>query len=399
MIIKTRIEALDHQGRGLTHHDGKVVFVPNALPGELVEIKIIDDKKNYAVAKVVKYLEKVSERVEPNCPYYAKCGGCHLSHFSSESQINYKKETLTNVIKKYAEIEIEAEVITGQKDYGYRNKITLKIENYVWGYYALGAHKLVKINECLIAKGAINKILEQRALFKIKNGEIVIRVNYNDEIMISITTKDEVHIETESLTKNSKIVGIIVNDKIYYGEDNFMEIINKIIYQVNYQAFFQVNSAILEKVFELLNNKRYGHVLDLYCGVGTLGLAVKKEKLYGIEISASAIKNALFNSKMNKQNNLYILGDSAKIKELDAKIDTVIIDPPRGGIDKTTIDHLMAMKAEEIIYMSCNPLTLARDLNILKTQYQLEKVYLLDMFPQTYHMETLVILANKTKNY
>lgn len=395
MTIKTKIEALDHQGRGIAHLDGKIIFIPNALPDEEVQIKITGDKKNYALGEVTNYEKQSDKRVIPACPYYDKCGGCHLSHLADPEQVLFKKDTLINIFKKYVGLEINPEVIKPTQVSGYRNKITLKIIKGKWGYYSANSHQFIPIQKCLLAKPAINNIIANQKLFKINNGEIVIRVNYKNELLISINTKDKNEIDPDELIKDQEIIGIIINDQLFYGKDHFEEVIDQNIYQVSYDSFFQVNLNILKEVFKILNNDNYASVLDLYCGVGTLGIAMNKDKLYGIEISASSIQNALINNELNRQNNLYILGDSTKIKEINDQLDTVIIDPPRSGINKETLDHIIKKQPTKIIYMSCDPMTLARDLKFLHDEYQLNQIYLLDMFPQTYHLETICFLIKK----
>jgi len=397
MVIKTRVEKLDHQGRGIALHNGKVIFIPNSLPDEEVEIKIIKDKKNYAIGEVINYLNKSNKRINPKCPYYSLCGGCHLSHMNYDDQLEYKNETLVNIIKKYANLDIILEVINSEKEYGYRNKITLKIVDNKWGYYQEASHQFISIESCILAKDSINQIIKKQALFNIKNGEIIIRSNYNDEIIISIQTKNKIEIKLEELTNSNKIIGIILNDKLFYGQEYFIEKLGNVSFQVSYDNFFQINLDILSKVFSILNKKTYGSVIDLYCGVGSLGIAINKQKLYGIEITNNSIKNAKINNKLNDQYNIYINGDSSKIKEIKGDVDTIIVDPPRSGINKETLKHILAKEPNEIIYMSCNPVSLARDLNSLKINYQIKETFLLDMFPQTYHIECLMIMTKKEK--
>lgn len=392
MSINVKIDSLDHQGRGIAHHNGKVIFIPNTIPGEEAEIELIIEKKNYSIGKVIKYNVYSINRNKVKCPYYLNCGGCNISHFFYDKQIEFKTNNLINILSKYGNLNINPKIIELNNVFYYRNKITLKILNYKWGYYKEETHEFIEIKHCMIAKDSINKIIDNKKLFNIKDGEILIRSNYNDELLISINSNRNYEIDISNLRKENKIVGIIVNDKIVHGEDFFMEKINNYFFKVNYKSFFQINLNILEKVFEILGQKKYKTIIDLYCGVGTLGIPVKKEKLFGIEISSS-VKDALYNAKLNKQsNNFYILGNAAKIKEIKDIIDMIIIDPPRKGSDIETLDYIIKSNSKELIYMSCNPVTLARDLNILKNHYKINDIYLLDMFPQTYHIETIVML-------
>lgn len=392
-----KIESLDHQGRGITYSNGKVVFVENALPTEEVLIKVLEDKKKYSNAIVTKYNSYSKERIDVKCPYYDICGGCNISHLNYENQLKFKEDKLKNILLKYSNLNVSPKVIKSDNEFYYRNKISLKINDNKWGYYKENTHNHIEINHCMISKESINKILKFKNLFNIKNGEITIRSNYNDEILINIETDSKYEIDINKLKKDNKIAGIIANDEVIYNQDFFFEKIDEYLFKVNYKSFFQVNFNILDKVFELIKQKEYQNIIDLYCGVGTLGIPIKKEKLYGIEITPS-INDAVYNCRLNKQkNNSYILGDSSKIKEIEDDIDLIVVDPPRKGIDNKTLDHIIAKKVSNIIYMSCDPITLSRDLNMLKEHYEIKSVYLFDMFPQTYHIETVVFMERIVK--
>ncbi len=398
MNIKTKITNLDHQGRGIARIEGKVVFIPNALPDEEVEIEIITTKKNYTIGKVIKYHSLSSLRKEVKCPYYNECGGCDISHLFYNEQIILKKDNLKNILNKYADINIDPDIVASDVEFYYRNKITLKIENGKWGYYRYNSNKLVAIDNCMLVKDSINKIIENKNLFDIKNGEIIIRSNYDDEILINIKIESKLDIDLEILNKKFKIKGIIVNEQIFFGEDYFIEKVGNYLFKVNINSFFQINLNILEKVFKIIGNDQFKNVVDLYCGVGTLGIALNKEKLFGIEVVSASITDAIENTKINKQfNNNYIVGDSSKISEINDRIDLIVIDPPRAGIDSITMNNLIELKANNIIYMSCDSLTLARDLNVLKDKYNVNKIFLLDMFPQTSHVESVVLITRKDR--
>lgn len=396
--MNIRIEKYDHEGRGIGLYNKKIVFIPNTIIGEVVDAHIIEEKKNYAIGKVQEYLTKSSKRIEPKCPYYNECGGCNYQHLSFLEELKIKQDTLKNILLRYANINKDIKLIRSSNEYNYRNKITLKIQNGEFGYYTRETHKFVKINKCLLAKDSINNIiLNKDDYFKIKNGEIIIRSNYNDEIIINIKSDDKVIVNVDKLIVDNKISGIILNNKHIYGEEFYIEKVNEYIFKVNINSFFQVNLDILSKLFKLLSTSKYHNVIDLYCGVGTLGIALKKDKLFGIEVIEEAIKDATTNGKMNKQNNEYFLSDSAKISEINEKIDAIIIDPPRSGLNKETMINLLKFKSKTIIYMSCNPITLARDLSVLTNDYRVDEIYMLDMFPRTKHVECVSVLSRKDK--
>ena len=395
MNIKLTINNLDHTGNGISKIDNKVIFIPNTLPNEEVIVSITKDKKSYYEGKVTNYIKKSPLRINPLCPYYNLCGGCQYGHINIDEEEKIKTNIVKEIISKYAHLDINPIFINSKNEYNYRNKVELKINNYKWGYYNNNSHTFVNINNCLLAKKSINNIINNQNIFHIKNGEIIIRSNYNDEIIIKINTNDKYQIDLDTLTKNNKIIGLIINDKIIYGEDFYYERIGGYLFKVNINSFFQINLNILKEIFNILREDNYGHVVDLYCGVGTLGISIQKDKLYGIEIVHSAIKDAIKNSTLNNQNNYYLLGDSSKIKEIKDKIDTIIIDPPRSGLNKETLDNIININPAKIIYMSCNPITLARDLYSFKDLYNVKDFYILNMFPKTKHIECLCILNRK----
>lgn len=395
--MKVVVEKLDNLGQGITHINKKIVFIKNVLPKEEVDIKIVADKKKYQKAEVIKIITKSNERQDNICPYHKNCGGCNLGHLKNESALKYKSEKLKEIILKNTNKLVEPIIIKSDKQYNYRNKITLKIENYNWGYYSLESHNFIPINKCLLAKDAINNIIENQNLFKIKNGEIVIRCNDKNEILLYIKTQDKYNINVNDINKLN-IIGVVVNDKLIYGQNYFYHEINSIKYKISYNSFFQINDYICSQIFNILNEQNLGeNLLDLYCGVGTLGLSVCNniKRLYGIEIIENAIIDAKVNAKENNINNAtYFAGKvEDNINNIKDKIDTIIVDPPRKGLNN--IEEILTFNANNIIYISCDPITLGRDLKLLTQYYNIEKTYMLDMFPNTYHNESLIILKRK----
>ena len=396
--MEVKIEKLDNLGQGIAHINEKVCFIKNALPEEIVDIEIISDKKKYQKAEVRKYIEISKDRKDNICPYSKNCGGCSLGHLKYEKSLEYKNEKLKEIIYKSTKQKYEPTMIKCNQEYNYRNKITLKIVDYKWGYYNLESHNFVPINKCLLAHNSINKIVENQEVFHIKSGEIIMRTNDINEILIAIKTDEAYSIDFEKIN-NLNIVGIVVNDKTIYGNSYFYHSINNIKYKISYNSFFQVNDYICGKIFNILNEIDLGKtLLDLYCGVGTLGLSVAKKltKIYGIEIINNAIVDAKLNAEINNiKNTKYLVGKvENNIKNINDKIDTIILDPPRKGL--SNIEEIIDFKAKNLIYISCDPVTLGRDLKVLTNYYDIKKVYALDMFPQTYHVESLIIL-NKSR--
>ena len=392
------IEKMDHMGSGIGFIDGKTVFVSKTIPGDKVIFEVIKETKNYIKARPKKFIERSKNALSAFCPYYYKCGGCHLQNYSYEETLDYKKERVKNILNR-ANINADIEVIKNENDKNYRNKIELKVNDGIIGFYEEGSHDIIEIDNCMITKGCINSFIDDIKKMNIQNGDVTIRCNYNDELLVSIKTNDEIVLNKEDYP-NKKVVGIILNDKCIYGDNKFIDIINDTFFEVAYDAFFQVNPYINSKLFKIINENVQGkNVLDLYSGVGTLSIVASKNasKVYGIEVVPNAIVNALKNAKMNKCNNIdFILGKvEDKIHLIKDKIDTVIIDPPRKGLDQKTISKILEIKPESIVYISCETQKLSEDLKSFIDSYNIEKIYILDMFSYTYHCESVCILERR----
>ena len=395
--MEVKIEKLDDFGRGICYIDNKVTFVPNTIPNDLVEIKITKEFKNYNEGKLINILIPSKKRIEPKCPYFSKCGGCVLQNMNYKDTLKYKKEKVINIFKKN-KLEINPIVIENANYYNYRNKISLKVIDKKIGYYEPKSHSIVEIDSCLVASNSINKTIQSIKKMNIINGLVTIRCNKNDEILIIIESKDKLNIDVDSIKENIKLVGIVINNKLFYGEDFLYENINGMFYKISYDSFFQVNPYIASKIFNIIkeNIKPNETVLDIYSGVGTLSLTASTvaKKVIGIEIVENAVLNAIHNAKINKINNVdFLLNDATKaITKLNLSFDKVIVDPPRAGLTKTVIDTIKKIKPKEIIYVSCDPQTLVRDIKLLSDLYTINKFYIADMFSFSYHVESVCIL-------
>ncbi len=393
---KVRIERYDNQGQGIGYINNKIIFIPNALIGELIETEIIEDKKNYFVGKNINIIEKSLDRIDPVCPYFYECGGCSLQNMSYQNNKEYKINKIKNLFERNNINYNKINFIENKNEYNYRNKIELKMENGKIGFYQNNTHDLVEINECMITKSCINKVIPYLLKSGLNNAKITIRANYNDELLLIIDTED--NFNYEEIITNNKIAGIIVNGITIHNDPFFMEIINNMMFRVSYNAFFQVNNYICSELFNIIENniKKDSIVADLYCGVGTLSIveANKAKKVYGIEIVENAIKDALFNAKINHKDNIYFnLGSVPNIlPKIKDKLDIIVVDPPRAGLDKKTLNTILEYKPNKILYTSCDPLTLVRDLNELKKEYEIKELNLLDMFSYTYHVECVCVM-------
>lgn len=397
--MKVVIDRFDDLGRGIAYVGEKITFIPNTIPGDTVDITITKETKKYNIAKVDKYLKLSSRRVKPKCPYFDICGGCTLQSISYEDTINYKYNKVKNLFKK-SDIEINPEIIRNPSPYNYRNKISLKVVDKRTGFYEESTHNIVEINECIIASPAINKTISLISEFNIINGNITIRSNKNNEILIILESSDKLNIDINYLKSQIKLVGIVINNETFYGDNFLIENNNDYFYKISYDSFFQVNPYVASILFNEVSKRinEEDTVLDLYCGVGTLSLnATCAKEVIGVEIVENAILNAIFNAHINKIDNVkFILNDSTKaVSKLNKKFTKVIVDPPRSGLTKTIIDNILSINPEEIIYVSCDPATLVRDVLLFIDKYNIKKAIIFDMFSYTYHVETMIVLKRK----
>lgn len=392
--MKVEIVKLDDFGRGICFVNNKVTFVPNTIPGDIVNIKIVKENKKYNEAILIDLVKSSSKRIDAPCPYFGICGGCTLQTLSYEKGVDYKKEKVINYFKKIGLI-INPSLITNDTPYNYRNKITLKVVNGVVGYYKLNSHSVVEVNNCILAEECINDVISIVCGMGIINGEVIIRSNYKSEILIIINSKDKIN--TTNISNNIK--GIILNDKVIYGNDYFYEEINNIKYKVSYKAFFQVNRSVASKMFKLVEDFTNNDdcVLDLYSGVGTLGLSASKKakNVLGVEINKDAVKDANENTVINKLNNAkFIYSDASNIKNIDVAFNKLIVDPPRAGLSREVIDFIKFKLPDEIMYISCDYHTQARDLKLLDS-YEIIDSYVCDLFSYTYHVECICFLRKR----
>ncbi len=400
MVVMMRlvIERMDHQGRGIAFFDGKITFVINGLIGEKVEADIIEEhaKYNLAIAKVI--IKVSSKRVASDCPYFIACGGCSLRNMKYEDTLEYKEKRVKNILDLNKIMYPEIRIVANQEPNNYRDKVTFKIRDGQIGFFKENSHDLCEVENCLLASGEINRVLKVLPKLKINKGEVVVRVNDNQEVLIVINTENKINFD-ENFFENVKLCGVVVNNKTIYGENFLIERMHNCLFKVSYDAFFQVNHYITQKLWDMVQEQINldDVVLDLYSGVGTLSIiAAKKAKtVYSIEVVKNAVLDTIFNCKINNVTNVKsFLG---KVKDLVAKIDenfdVVIVDPPRSGLEKETLQVIMDSNIKKIIYISCDTLTLARDLKVLQEKYVLKELNLLDMFSYTYHVECVCVLT------
>lgn len=403
--MQVLIEKFDHQGRGITHVNGKVAFVKNALPGEVVDIVIDHENRKIIEASVIDYIKKSDNRIDAICPYYNVCGGCDLQHISFNDELDYKYNKLCEIFKKYSGFDesILKKVIYFDK-LNYRNKATFHVNGNI-GYYGRKNNDIVSIDKCLIVNDNINLILD--VLKKLDLSciyEVVIRCSFNiSDRMVVLKVNGKIDNKYFIDNLSSVCDTIVVYDKEYktiYGEGFIFEVIGDYKYKISPDSFFQVNSYVCkllyDKVLEYLNPSKSDNVLDLYCGAGTIGIYVSRfvNRVFGVEINKDAINDANFNKKINNITNIDFKCLNANLVDYEG-YNKVIVDPPRSGLDDKTVNYLLNGNFDSIVYVSCDPVTLARDLNILKEKYNVLEITPVNMFERTYHCESVCVLERR----
>ena len=439
-----------YEGEGIAKVDGYPVFIKDALIGEKVKAKIVKVKKNYAYGRLEEIIEESKDRVEPQCKYIKRCGGCSIQHMNYKKQLDFKYGRVKDCLSKIANLNDELVNYPLGMDlnpYRYRNKVQLPVGmidgEIVIGFYAERSHNIINIDECIIQDkvadtvAAITKdwMKENNILPAFNNGlynknglirHIMIRKGFktNEVMVVLVATKENIpHIdkfinkindnikEVKSiiLNVNSKDTNVILGSKCItlYGSDIIHDYIGEFKFKISPLSFFQVNPVQTEvlygKTLEYADLNGDEIVFDAYCGTGTISLflSAKAKKVYGVEIIEDAIINARENAKLNNVNNAeFFVGKSEEVIPdlIDKGIipDVIVVDPPRKGCDIKLLDAIDKVSPKRIVYVSCDPSTLARDLKILNEyNYEVKEIQPVDMFPQTKHIENVCWLSKK----
>ena len=399
------IDRLDHQGRGIGYINGKIVFVKNALPGESVNVKIVRENKKFYEGVVIDFYSQSSDRVNVDCPYYNDCGGCDIMHMSYDFQHVYKINKVRDIIRKFVHSDFVIDDIGYDNQFYYRNKATFHVKKGI-GYFKEKTYDLISIDKCMISSNEINSVLDILKKMDLNNVcQVVVRSSYYDKsvmVIFSVEGKVDEGYIIDSLKDNVSSI-FIKSDKykLIYGKEYITDMIGDKKFIISPDSFFQVNTVMAYKLYskvkEYAGNLDDCNVLDLYCGTGTIGLFVGGKSLVGVEINESAIHDANINKDLNGISNVkFYCGDSGKVlKRLDKNFDVVIVDPPRSGLSLLSINEVIGVGAKRVVYVSCDPVTLARDLNIFKEYYDIKEISLFDMFPNTHHVESVCLLEKK----
>ena len=421
-------------GEGIGYDHGVPVFIPGALMHETVDVKITQEKEKYKTAKLIRVIRKSKDRVEPECRYCDSCRACTLMHLKYERQLNYKKQTLKQALKKYADIDMPVSIIKNDNIYHYRNKFKLPFGmekgKIVTGMYESERGRFVPIEDCIIHEEVLEKVRKQildiMNKYKLKaynertregyrslimrtfNNKIalvfVVGDNTDLEPMLSDLTRiEEVSSIYYSVNTNKKYINALENDLVHvFGKNCLNARINGLKLVFTPKSFFQLNTRQAEVLYDeavSLIDENDEEVLEAYCGVGVMSLmaARKAKHVTGVEIVPDAIDNAKKNARYNKIDNVdFVVGDSGSVMEEISKekqLDCLIVDPPRTGLDEKMINSILNSNAKKLIYVSCNPSTLAKNLNVLKEYYNIESIRAIDVFSNTEHVESIVYLV------
>lgn len=445
-VIDVEILDLSHQGQGVAKVDGLVFFVDNALPGEKIRMRVLKVKKKIGYGKVEDYLEVSPDRVTDLDASYLRTGIADLGHFSYEKQLEFKRKQVVNNLSKIAGLtNIEVLPTIGMDHpYAYRNKAQVPVRRVngqlETGFFRKNSHDLIPIEDFYIQDKKIDKlILFVRDLLrrfdikpydeKVQTGLIrnlvVRRGHYSGELMLVLVTTRPKIFRIEQLIQQitqafPEVVSIIqnINDKntnvvfgpefrTLYGKDTISDSLLGKIYRISAQSFYQVNTLMAEKLYQTAIDfaelTKEDVVLDAYSGIGTIGLSVAKQvkQVYGVEVVEKAVEDAMENARANGVSNAdYVCAPAEKAmaawSKAGIKPSAILVDPPRKGLTESFIKASAAMQPKKITYISCNPATMARDIKLYEELgFKLTKVQPVDLFPQTHHVETVVLMSRK----
>lgn len=410
-IYESEVLFLENEGAGVCKVKGITVFVPKTLVGEKIRFRITEIKKNYARGKLIEIISSSPDRTESLCPYYEECGGCDLRHQSDNKNLEFKRQKVQTAVSKIGKIDIKVEkIIPSFKNENYRNKASFKVEEDRIGFYGSGTYQLVDINYCRLLEEEINNALSiiRKYLKENENNikEVTIKHgNAMNELLIDIysTNKKDEKIKDYLISNVVNLKTIVFNGRIVYGNGYISQISNGLMFNCSADSFFQVNGVTAEKLYEIAIKEaklsKNDVVLDLYSGTGTISSIVSSyvKKVIGIEIVEDAVLDSNCNIRINNISNVkFICGDAAKeISKIKEQIDVIFVDPPRKGINRDAIAIMKKLSPKKIIYISCNPVTMARDLSYLSNMYDAKKIIPVDMFPKTNHVECVCVLKLK----
>lgn len=441
-ITTLEITDITPEGYGVGRQDGKVYFVADTAIGDICECIVLKELKSHAFAKLINVITPSASRIDPDCLVCKQCGGCVYRHISYESELDVKRNTVKQAFSRIAKMNIKVNPTVCDKPERYRNKVQYPFaqgkNGAVFGYYARRSHRIVEHKSCPLQDAVFTEIaayiakLSDKLCIPAYNEEsgkgvirhAVMRKNRKNNILLCLVVAEKhrnLTLLAETVAgKYKEITGIHINvnkrrDNVIFGDETYRVLGAETLtdtlcgktFELSPRAFYQVNAVMAEKLYShaaslAVTEKANAVILDLYCGAGTIGLCVarKGDKLCGVEIIDAAIENAKINAQLNgrnEKNTLFVCGDASvgveQCRKKFGKPDIIIVDPPRKGLDKAVIETAVKANPEKIVYISCDPATLARDCAIFAEMgYITREATPFDLFPRTGHVETVVLL-------
>jgi 23S rRNA (uracil1939-C5)-methyltransferase len=441
--VEIVIEDVSHEGNGVGRYEGYTLFVPGALPGERIKAKATKLKKQFGYARLMEIMEPAPSRTEPLCPLYKRCGGCTLQHMDYEAQLLFKRKLVEDNLRRIGKIEnvLVHPTLGMENPWRYRNKAQVPIGEeeggLIGGFYAQRSHEIINMEACLIQHEKSDEVVARVKEIAGKYGvrayneethsgllrHVVTKIGFaTGQVMIVLITNGEMIPNREAFVEelareitgvtsivqniNTKKTNVIFGDvtRVLWGEEYIYDTIGDIKFAISARSFYQVNPVQTERLYgkalEYAALTGEENVIDAYCGIGTISLflAQKAKRVFGVEIVPDAIEDAKRNASLNGIDNVtFAVGEAETVipqwYEEGNAADVIVVDPPRKGCDEKLLETIIAMKPERVVYVSCNPSTLARDLRILEDGgYKTVEVQPVDMFPHTNHVESVAWL-------
>ena len=442
------VEIIDngYEGEGIAKINDFTIFIPGAIEGERCKILIVKVNKTFAFGKLIEVTQKSNNRVQADCSTYKRCGGCSLRHIKYEETLNIKRENVQNLVNKSLNKSITVNKVIGMESpFYYRNKLQYPVGKNkngepIMGVFANRTHEIIPVENCLIQNREA-EMFAKRVFEFIKDNEISIYdentrtgairhiivkigVKTNEIMCIVVTNKSKFEREQELVEAiagefhnvktiikniNNKNTNVILGQKnvVLYGDGFIYDKLGEYTFKISANSFYQTNpiqtETLYNRAIEFAKLNKEDVLCDLYCGIGTIGIFASKKvkKVYGIEIVEEAVDAAKENAEINNVDNIeFIAGDVEKaFKELievrRVQPTVVIVDPPRRGLDTTTIGKILELEVERVVYVSCNPATMVRDMKLLEEKYEVGEIQPVDMFPYTSHVEVCALLELK----
>ena len=443
-IIKGKAIDLSSEGKGVVKNHNDIIFVDGLFPNEEADIEIMYHRAGVYYGKVKKLYNLSKDRIQPKCKICTFCGGCQYQQLDYQAQLKYKTKRVKEALTRIAKVKVDVLPCLGMDNpYNYRNKIQVpfnkdKSGKVKFGFYKENSHIIMPIKECAIEDRRaapilwdVKLLLEEMNIpvYNEDSGKGILRYvlirtshHYKELMVVLVTTQmnfpGQRNFINELVARHPEITTIVENvnsrhtnvilgnqEKVLYGLGHIKDDILGLTFEISAASFFQINPIQVEKLYtcalNLIDFSKKEVVLDAYSGVGTIGLIAAKnaKKVISVEINKSAHKNAIENAKRNNVDNIeFVCADAGEyISKTDEDIDILIMDPPRSGSDETFLSTVMSKKIKKIIYISCNPETLARDIEFLSHMYKVNYVQPVDMFPMTAHVETVTCLRLKER--